>query len=340
VNILVTGGAGYIGSHTAVQLLEQGHTVHILDDLSNSNYSVIEKIEKLSARSIVFTEGSVLDTLLLKRIMTQEAFDAVIHFAALKAVNESVKVPLQYYQTNVCGTLSLCEAMKSCGITKLVFSSSAAVYGNSEVMPLSEQSPVQPPLTPYGRTKFMAEQILIDVAAAYEQWNVVLLRYFNPVGAHESGEIGENLLQDPTNVMPLILKVAGGLKKELSIFGNDYATSDGSGVRDFIHVLDLANGHVKAIEFLCGEKQEERVEVFNLGTGKGYSVKQLVKTFEEQTGKRVKVIEAERRPGDIAVSWADPSKAEKKLNWLATRDLAAMCRDAWRWHCRYPNGVK
>lgn len=340
MNILITGGAGYIGSHTAVQLLEAGHDVHILDDLSNSSYSVINRIEKLSAKRVVFTEGSVLDTQLLKHIMTEEAFDAVIHFAALKAVNESAQKPLQYYRTNVCGTLSLCEAMQSCGLTKLVFSSSAAVYGDSTDMPLSENSPTQAPLTPYGRTKFMAEQILSDVVVTSEQWSIVLLRYFNPVGAHESGEIGESLFQEPTNLMPLIMSVASGLRSELLIYGNDYPTPDGSGVRDFIHVQDLAFGHVKAIEYLSKEQKAESVETFNLGTGHGYSVKQLIKTFEEVSGKKVNAREAERRAGDIAMSWADPQKAIEKLNWHATRGLRDMCQDAWRWHCRYSEGLK
>lgn len=335
MNILVTGGAGYIGSHTALHLLEQGHDVHIIDDLSNSSYEVIGRIEKLSGRELNFSKGSILDTQWLKQIMAQENFDAVIHFAALKAVNESVEKPLQYYQTNVCGTLSLCEAMKSAGVSKLVFSSSAAVYGDTTDMPLSEESPVQTPLTPYGRTKLMAEQILTDVAAASDNWNVMLLRYFNPVGAHESGEIGEDLSQEPTNLMPIVMQVASGKKEQLFIFGNDYPSKDGSGVRDFIHVQDLASGHVKAIEYVNRQSQQKKLSVFNLGTGKGYSVKELVRAFEEQSGKRVKCVLAERRAGDISMSWADSTKAERELNWKATRDLNDMCRDAWRWYCRY-----
>ncbi|RUO71711.1 UDP-glucose 4-epimerase GalE [Idiomarina ramblicola] len=340
MNILVTGGAGYIGSHTALQLLEQGYDVHIIDDLSNSSYEVITRIEKLSGRELTFSQGSVLDTQWLKQIMAQGSFDAVIHFAALKAVNESVEKPLQYYQTNVCGTLSLCEAMQSVGVGKLVFSSSAAVYGDAEKMPLSEESPLQTPLTPYGRTKLMAEQILSDIAAASDNWNVVLLRYFNPVGAHESGEIGEDLSQEPTNLMPIVMQVASGQKEQLSIFGNDYPTKDGSGVRDFIHVQDLASGHVKAIEHLNRRVQQQRLSVFNLGTGKGYSVKELVRAFEKQSGKRIECVLAERRSGDIAMSWADSSKAERELNWKATRNLNDMCTDAWRWYCQYPDGFK
>jgi|TARA_R100001224_G_scaffold66673_1_gene40144 UDP-glucose 4-epimerase len=339
VKLLVTGGAGYIGSHTTVQLLQGGHDVHVIDDLSNSERGTIDSISNLAGREFEFSCGSVLDKGFLSRVFKNNDFDAVIHFAALKDVNDSLNQPLKYYQTNVTGTLNLCEVMEDAGVYNLLFSSSAAVYGNAEHTPITEKSPTVEPLTPYGKTKLMAEKVLTDIGRSSTQWKIIILRYFNPVGAHESGLIGESLKQSPTNLMPVILNVAAGNNAKLSVFGNDYPTEDGTCIRDFIHVQDLASGHIKATEYMHTTEFSEPAKIFNLGTGNGYSVMQLVKAFELESKQPVPIDIVDRREGDIAISWADPSAAKKELGWKATRNLNDMCRDSWNFYCeQYLNG--
>lgn len=328
MNILLTGGAGYIGSHTAVELIESGYSVIIADDLSNSDASVIDKIEKITGKRPLFYEGDVADHAFLEKVFCDNDIDAVIHFAGFKAVGESVEKPIEYYRNNLDTTLTLLEVMRKHGCKDLIFSSSATVYSQVEEMPLTEESGPLGCSNPYGWTKYMIEQILKDVCVADPEMSVVLLRYFNPIGAHESGLIGEKPNGIPNNLMPYITQVAEGIRPKLNVFGNDYPTPDGTGVRDYIHVVDLARGHVAAVGFVA---EHDGCEVFNLGTGHGYSVLELVKTFEKVNGVAVPYEIVGRRAGDIATCYADASKAERVLGWKAELGIEDMCRDAWRW---------
>lgn len=335
MRILLTGGTGYIGSHTAVELLKAGYEVVIVDNLYNSKKTVLDRIGIITGIKPTFYEGDILDTKLLTQIMTNEKIEAVIHFAGLKAVGESVAKPLFYYKNNVAGTLSLCEAMLEAKVKNLVFSSSATVYGDPASVPINEDFPTGGTTNPYGTSKYMIERILMDWYKANPQQNVALLRYFNPVGAHQSGLIGEDPNGIPNNLMPFITQVAIGRRAELSVFGNDYPTPDGTGVRDYIHVVDLAVGHVKAIEKLatnCG------LGIWNLGTGHGYSVLDVVKAFEKASGKTIKYKIAPRRAGDIAQCYANPAKANNELGWKAQYGIEEMCRDSWNWQQKNPNG--
>lgn len=332
--ILVTGGAGYIGSHTTLELLRAGYEVVVVDDLSNSKEESLKRVGELSGGTIHFYKENLLDSAVLANIFTKHKIEAVIHFAGFKAVGESVSMPLRYYHNNVTGTLILLEAMKDAGVKNIVFSSSATVYGDPERVPITEEDRLCP-TNPYGRTKYMIEEIMKDVYVSDNSWNIVLLRYFNPVGADISGRIGEDPNGIPNNLIPFVSQVAVGKLKQLSIFGNDYPTHDGTGVRDYIHVVDLAIGHIKAIDKL---KVMPGVAIYNLGTGQGYSVLDMVKAFEKASGKKVPYKITERRPGDIAVCFADPSKASKELGWKAERGLDQMCEDSWRWQYMNPNG--
>lgn len=335
MKILVTGGAGFIGSHTCVELLQAGHDVIVLDNLCNSSDVALERVEEITAKSLIFYEGDIADRKILDWIFTDHKIDVCLHFAGLKAVGESVRKPLEYYGNNIGGTLVLLEAMRDYGVKNIIFSSSATVYGEQDIMPLKETAPKQDCTNPYGWTKSMLEQILMDLSVSDKDWNIVLLRYFNPIGAHKSGLIGEQPSGIPNNLMPYITQVALGKLKELSVFGNDYPTPDGTGVRDYIHVVDLARGHVKAlakIEENCG------LAIYNLGTGHGYSVLDVVKNFEKATGMNVPYAIKERRAGDIAVCYCDPSKAERELGWKAEYDMEDMCRDSWNWQQKNPDG--
>jgi UDP-glucose 4-epimerase len=332
--ILVTGGAGYIGSHTCVELLKAGHDIVVVDNLYNSSAEAIRRVQAIAGRAFPFHQIDVCDQDSLRGVFQQYAIDAVIHFAGLKAVGESVAVPLAYYRNNLDSTLSLCEVMREFAVSTLVFSSSATVYGLPEHVPVTEDMPLSA-TNPYGWTKFMIEQILRDVAMAEPDWSVMLLRYFNPVGAHPSGLIGEDPVGTPNNLMPFIAQVAIGRRDKLHVFGNDYPTPDGTGVRDYIHVVDVAAGHVRAIDSCldhCG------VEAVNLGTGRGYSVLEMVAAFEQASGRPVPCQIDARRPGDIAMCYADPSKARYLLDWQAERSLADMCADTWRWQQANPAG--
>lgn len=334
--ILVTGGAGYIGSHTCVSLLENGYEIIVVDNLSNSSVEALNRIKQITGKDLSFYEIDLLDKNRLEVVFEENDIDAVIHFAGLKAVGESVQLPLHYYHNNITGTLVLCELMEKFGVKKIVFSSSATVYGVPEVCPITEDQPLRS-TNPYGRTKLMIEDILRDVFISDNEWSISLLRYFNPFGAHPSGLIGEDPNGIPNNLMPFVTQVAIGKLKELSIFGNDYPTIDGTGVRDYIHVVDLAEGHLRALEkALSGNG----VEAFNLGTGKGYSVLEMVKAFEKVSGKDVTYKFVDRRPGDIATCYADPSKAKKELGWEAKRGLEEMCRDSWKWQSNNVNGYR
>ena len=335
MKVLVTGGAGYIGSHTCVELLEAGHEVVVLDNLSNSCETAVQRVEQITGKPLPFYRTDLLDYAASEKVFQAHAFDAVIHFAGLKAVGESVARPLAYYHNNITGTLHLLDLMQKYRVKNLVFSSSATVYGNPHTVPIREDFPLSA-TNPYGRTKLMLEQILRDVAAADDGLRVSLLRYFNPVGAHKSGMIGEDPNDIPNNLMPYIAQVAIGKLPCLSVFGNDYDTPDGTGVRDYIHVVDLARGHLKALDHL--EAQKERVDVFNLGTGHGYSVLEMVAAFEKASGKHVPYRIAPRRPGDIAACYADPSKAARELGFRAEYSLADMCADSWNWQSKNPNG--
>lgn len=335
MKVLVTGGAGYIGSHTCVELLEAGHEVVVLDNLSNSCETAVQRVEQITGKPLPFYRTDLLDYAASEKVFQAHAFDAVIHFAGLKAVGESVARPLAYYHNNITGTLHLLDLMQKYRVKNLVFSSSATVYGNPHTVPIREDFPLSA-TNPYGRTKLMLEQILRDVAAADDGLRVSLLRYFNPVGAHKSGMIGEDPNDIPNNLMPYIAQVAIGKLPCLSVFGNDYDTPDGTGVRDYIHVIDLARGHLKALDHL--EAQKERVDVFNLGTGHGYSVLEMVAAFEKASGKHVPYRIAPRRPGDIAACYADPSKAARELGFRAEYSLADMCADSWNWQSKNPNG--
>ena len=331
--IFLTGGAGYIGSHTAVILLEAGYDVVIYDNLSNSKVEAINRIEKITGKRPEFIKGDIRDKKALEKAL--EGCDAVIHFAGLKAVGESVEKPLEYYNNNVCGSIALFEVMKKKGIKKIVFSSSATVYGDPKKLPLTEDHPLNP-VNPYGRTKYMIELILKDLYNSDKNWHIAILRYFNPVGAHESGLIGEDPQGIPNNLMPYISQVAVGKREYLRVFGNDYDTIDGTGVRDYIHVIDLAIGHLKALEKL----ETIGYEVYNLGTGRGYSVLEVIKAFEKASGKKIPYKFVERRPGDVAECYADPSKANKELNWKAKYDIDKMCADSWNWQKKNPKGYE
>ena len=333
-NILVTGGTGYIGSHTCIELLNSGYNVVVLDNLSNSDQRVLNRITTITGKTPIFIEGDMLDETVLERIFSESPIDAVIHFAGLKAVGESVSMPLAYYHNNITGTLKLLEAMNKHHVKNIVFSSSATVYGMNNVSPLTEDLPLSA-TNPYGQTKLMIEQILQDLCVSDNAWSVALLRYFNPIGAHESGLIGENPNGIPNNLMPYITQVAVGKREFLGVFGNDYDTHDGTGVRDYIHVVDLAVGHLKALEKL---ENIHGAESYNLGTGKGYSVLDVVHAFEKANEVKIPYQILPRRPGDIAVCFADAGKANMQLGWQATRNIDDMCRDSWRWQKKNPNG--
>lgn len=334
MTILVTGGAGYIGSHTVLELLSIGHQVIVVDNLSNSSQESLHRVASITGKSPVFYEVDLLDKEKLDAIFQNHDIDSVIHFAGYKAVGESVQKPMMYYQNNIDSTLILCETMKKHGVTNIVFSSSATVYGDPETVPITEESPLFA-TNPYGRTKLFIEYILRDLYVSDNTWNIALLRYFNPVGAHKSGLIGEDPNDIPNNLMPFVSQVAVGKLEQLSVFGNDYPTPDGTGVRDYIHVVDLAIGHLKAIEKL---EENPGLVIYNLGTGKGTSVLDMVQAFEKASGKKVPYKIAPRRPGDIATCYADPAKAEKELKWKAERGIEEMCNDAWKWQSENPNG--
>ena len=335
MNVLVTGGAGYIGSHTCLELLESGYGVLVIDNLCNSNPKSLERIQQLTGKTLKFYEGDVRDETLLKKIFMENEIGCVIHFAGLKAVGESVSIPWKYYDNNLNSTLVLTKVMEEVGMKNIIFSSSATVYTADNEMPLKETSRTGHCTNPYGWTKYMTEKILSGMAHADKEWSIVLLRYFNPIGAHKSGMIGEDPRGIPNNLMPYITQVAIGRREHLSVFGNDYDTPDGTGVRDYIHVVDLAKGHVAAVQFATANKG---CEVFNLGTGCGYSVLDMVKTFQEVNGVPVPYVITDRRPGDIATCYADPSKSAEVLGWKAEKTLSDMCRDSWNWQSKNPQG--
>lgn len=333
--ILVTGGAGYIGSHTVVELQNAGYDVVVLDNLSNSSETSLERVKAITGKPVKFYKADILDREALENVFAQETIESCIHFAGLKAVGESVQKPWEYYENNIAGTLTLVDVMRKHNVKNIIFSSSATVYGDPAMIPITEECPKGECTNPYGWTKSMLEQILMDMQKADPEWNVILLRYFNPIGAHKSGTMGENPNGIPNNLMPYITQVAVGKLKELGVFGNDYDTHDGTGVRDYIHVVDLAVGHVKALK-----KIEEKAGlcVYNLGTGTGYSVLDLVKNFEEASGVKIPYVIKDRRAGDIATCYAAPAKAEKELGWRAERGILEMCEDSWRWQKNNPNG--
>ncbi|MCK4534084.1 MAG: UDP-glucose 4-epimerase GalE [Syntrophobacterales bacterium] len=332
--ILVTGGAGYIGSHTCLVLLEAGYDVIVVDNLVNSREKSLKRVQQIAGKTLEFHKVDLLDRDALSRVFEGNSIDVVIHFAGLKAVGESVSMPLRYYHNNVTGTLHLCEAMREHGVRKIVFSSSATVYGDPHTVPIMEDFPLAP-ANPYGRSKLIIEKILCDIYAAGEEWGIALLRYFNPVGAHPSGLIGEDPNGIPNNLFPYITQVAVGKREELSVFGNDYPTADGTGVRDYIHVMDLAEGHLKALEKIVSGPG---IVTCNLGTGRGYSVLEVVEEFGRASGRRIPYDIVPRRPGDIAVCYADCSKAKDEMGWSAKRSMDEMCADAWRWQSRNPDG--
>lgn len=338
--IMVTGGAGYIGSHTTLVLLQAGFEVVVLDNLCNASAESLRRVAQLSGREPVFVEGDIRDQALLNKLLVQHSVQGVLHFAGLKAVGESVSQPLRYYDNNVGGTVTLCQAMAAAGVFTLVFSSSATVYGDPATVPITEDQPAGHTTNPYGRSKFMVEQVLVDLATSDPRWRVALLRYFNPVGAHESGQMGEDPHGIPNNLLPYITQVAVGRLPELAVFGNDYPTVDGTGVRDYIHVVDLAEGHLAALAALNATHTRSGTHVWNLGTGQGYSVLQMVEAFEAASGRPVPYRLAPRRPGDIANCYADPTKAATELGWTAKRDLNTMMRDAWRWQSQNPDGYR
>ena len=337
MSILVTGGAGYIGSHTCLELLKAGYEVTVVDNLCNSSEEAVKRVEKIAGKSVKFYQADILDREALNKIFDSEKIDSVIHFAGLKAVGESVAKPLEYYHNNITGTLILCDVMRNHGVKNIVFSSSATVYGDPAFVPITEECPKVQITNPYGQTKSMLEQILTDFHVADPEWNVVLLRYFNPIGAHESGLIGEDPKGIPNNLVPYIAQVAVGKLECLGVFGNDYPTHDGTGVRDYIHVVDLAVGHVKALKKI---EEKAGVCIYNLGTGKGYSVLDVVKAYEKACGKEIKYEIKPRRPGDIATCYADASKAKKELGWEAERGIEEMCADSWRWQSANPDGYR
>lgn len=328
MNILVTGGAGYIGAHTVVELQKEGHEAIVVDNLSNSSKRTLDQIQQITGKKVPFYKADIRDRKALEDILEQCQCNCCIHFAGLKAVGESVEKPLEYYENNVMGTLILLKVLSHYGCTNMIFSSSATVYGQPETLPIREDCPTGAVPNPYGWTKYMIERILMDLQKAEPAWNMVLLRYFNPVGAHESGLIGESPRGIPNNLMPYITQVAAGKRPELYVFGDDYDTCDGTGVRDYIHIADLARGHVKALTTI---KKKKGLTVYNLGTGKGCSVLELVHTFEQVNTVKIPYSIAERRAGDVAVCYADPSKAERELEWKAEKTIEDMCRDAWKW---------
>ena len=334
--ILVTGGAGYIGSHTCVELIESGYTPIVYDNLSNSSTIALDRVKTITGQQVTFVEGDIRDSESLEKVMKAHDIEAVIHFAGLKAVGESVEKPLMYYDNNVSGSVKLLEAMKACGVKKIIFSSSATVYGDPASVPILEDFPISA-TNPYGQSKLMVEEVLRDLYTSDDSWNISLLRYFNPVGAHESGLIGEDPSDIPNNLMPYVSGVAVGRYEQLSVFGNDYPTHDGTGVRDYIHVVDLAKGHVKALQAFSNPEVDGLFTV-NLGTGIGYSVLDMVKEFARASSKEVAYQVVERRPGDVACCYADPSLAEKLLGWKAEKDITAMCEDTWRWQDNNPKG--
>ena len=335
MTILVTGGAGYIGSHTCVELLNAGYDVVIIDNLYNSNQKAVDRIEEITGKKVKFYEEDLTDRAAVKRVFDENTIDAVIHFAGLKAVGESVHKPIEYYRTNIGSTLNLTDEMRAHGCKNIIFSSSATVYGDPAEIPITENCPKGTCTNPYGWTKWMQEQILTDIHTADPEWNVILLRYFNPIGAHKSGLIGEDPKGIPNNLLPYVAQVAIGKLPEINVFGDDYDTPDGTGVRDYIHVVDLARGHVKAIERFA---KKDGVFVCNLGTGHGYSVLDVIHAFEKACGKELPYVIRERRPGDIATCYSSPAKAEKELGWTAEFDLEDMCRDSWNWQQKNPNG--
>lgn len=337
MNILVTGGAGYIGSHTVVELLNSGHSVVVLDNLCNSSSKALQAVEQITQKAVPFVQGDIRDRACLDEIFKQYAIDAVIHFAGLKAVGESVQKPLEYYDNNVAGSLNLLEAMRDAGVFNIVFSSSATVYGNPAEIPISENCPTGTPTNPYGMSKLMVENILADAAFADERWSIARLRYFNPIGAHPSGLIGENPNGIPNNLMPYITQVAIGKLKQLSVFGSDYDTHDGTGVRDYIHVVDLAKGHLAALQYL---EQHKGCHTWNLGTGQGYSVLDMVRAFEQANAVKVPYQLVARRPGDIAECWSNPQKAQQELGWQAEFGLTDMVKHSWHWQQKNPNGFE
>ncbi|MBO6016049.1 MAG: UDP-glucose 4-epimerase GalE [Lachnospiraceae bacterium] len=335
--ILITGGAGFIGSHTLVELLDAGYDVVVVDNLCNSSQLSLKRVEEITGKKVRFYKADILDEEALEDIFNKEKIESCIHFAGLKAVGESVAKPWEYYHNNITGTLILLDVMRRHGAKNIVFSSSATVYGTPKEIPVTESCPKGEITNPYGQTKSMLEQILSDIQKADPEWNVILLRYFNPIGAHKSGKIGENPNGIPNNLMPYITQVAVGKLKELGVFGNDYDTPDGTGVRDYIHVVDLAKGHVKAIEKI---KENPGLKIYNLGTGKGYSVLDIVRNFEQANGVKIPYVIKERRAGDIACNYADPTLAKKELGWEAENGLKEMCEDSWRWQSSNPNGFE
>lgn len=335
MNILVTGGAGYIGAHAVVELLQAGHRVTVLDNLHNGSLRALERVEEITGQSVTCVQGDVRDRALLDRLFADNAFEAVMHFAGLKAVGESCEQPLSYYENNVGGSVTLCQAMAAAGVFRLVFSSSATVYGDPETVPITEDCPIGTLANPYGRSKRMVEQVLEDLAAADERWSIAVLRYFNPVGAHASGLIGEDPQGIPNNLVPYISQVAVGRRSQLQVFGDDFPTRDGTGVRDYIHVVDLVQGHLAALDVIA---QRTGVNIWNLGTGEGYSVLEVVAAFEQASGKAVPYQQVARRAGDVAECWSNPARAAQELGWRAQSGLARMMTDTWRWQSQNPRG--
>ncbi|HOU16739.1 MAG TPA: UDP-glucose 4-epimerase GalE [Candidatus Marinimicrobia bacterium] len=334
MKILLTGGAGYIGSHTLVELLNQNHEITVIDNLSNSKIESIKRVKTITGKELIFNKIDLCNIIELEKVFSSNQFEAVIHFAGLKAVGESVQKPLLYYYNNITGTTNLCQMMIKYDVKNIVFSSSATVYGNPTSVPITEDFPIKP-ANPYGNTKYIIETILKDIQIANPDWNVIILRYFNPVGAHESGLIGEDPNGIPNNLMPYISQVAVGRLPYLKVYGNDYPTKDGTGIRDYIHVVDLAQGHLKALDKLL---TNPGYCVYNLGTGQGYSVLDVITTFEKWSQRKIPYKIVGRRPGDIAECYADPSKANRELDWKAERNLDDMCRDTWNWQKKNPNG--
>jgi UDP-glucose 4-epimerase len=335
MSVLVTGGAGYIGSHTCVELLEAGYEVVVVDNLYNSSRKAIDRVRQITGKEVKFYEADILDRKALNEIFEKEQIESVIHFAGYKAVGESVQKPIEYYYNNMTGTLVLCDVMRNHGVKNIIFSSSATVYGDPEEIPITENCPKGNPTNPYGQTKSMLEQVLMDIHRSDETWNVILLRYFNPIGAHKSGLIGEDPKGIPNNLLPYVAQVAIGKLECLGVFGDDYDTPDGTGVRDYIHVVDLARGHVKAIAQFAENKG---VQIFNLGTGHGYSVLEVVKAFEKASGKKVNYAIKPRRAGDIATCYCNPAKAAAELGWTAEYGIEEMCADLWKWQTMNPDG--
>ena len=335
--ILVTGGAGYIGSHTCVELLEAGYDVVVVDNLCNSSKEALRRVEEITGKKVKFYENDIADKSAMKKVFQENEIFGVIHFAGLKAVGESVQKPLEYYQNNISGTLNMCEVMREQGVKNIIFSSSATVYGDPETVPITEQCPKGQCTNPYGWTKSMLEQMLTDIQKADEEWNVILLRYFNPIGAHKSGRMGEDPNGIPNNLMPYVMKVAIGELPHVNVFGNDYPTPDGTGVRDYIHVVDLAVGHVKAINKI---KENPGVKVYNLGTGIGYSVLDVIDNVSKAVGKDIPYVIAKRRAGDIAECYADATLAKEELGWEAQNGIKEMCEDSWNWQKNNPKGYK